>query len=62
MCISFLRPGYPEKNPLSQKMELIQAGIWILADNIKSREIIPGLSIGSEHESQNPLKTRGNCP
>ena len=29
----FLSPGYPEKNPLSEKMEINPGSIWILADN-----------------------------
>lgn len=40
----FLRPVYPEENPLSQKMELIQVVVGFLLI-IKSKEMIPGLRI-----------------
>lgn len=41
----FLKPAYPEKNPASQKIELIQ-GVFGLLLIIKSGEMIPGLSMG----------------
>lgn len=41
----FLKPAYPEKNPVSQKIKLIQE-IFGLLLIIKSGEMIPGLPMG----------------
>lgn len=54
MCF-FLRPGYPEKNPLSLKMEFIQV-IFGLLLIIMSRERIPGLPTRWQCERQSLVK------